>query len=222
MIQIVIEDERSLFRESLKTLLMHRDKELEVVGFPTDREFCEEPMPVPDVILFILNQPYPENLEKLKGLKKANPRVKSIVMAPCFMEETFSSVLQMGVDGYVLQDITLDELVAAIKSVSQGLGVFQKQLLMRLARRNDGVQTQQNPAVIEKLTERECELIRLIAEGKSNKEIASALCIALGTVKNTISTIFDKLQSKDRTQLAIFAVRNNLVRDQSDGTATVC
>jgi DNA-binding NarL/FixJ family response regulator len=129
-------------------------------------------------------------------------------------EENIANALKNGADGYVLKDVRPEELILAIKSVASGLGIIHRDAFNTVVKQfstsseNNAVKA---CSVQVDLTEREKDIIRLIVDGKDNKEIASTLFIAEGSVKNVITGILSKLKLKDRTQLAVFAIKNNLV-----------
>lgn len=214
MIRVVIVEDQSIIQEGLK-LLIETDPDIEVVGFADNGrrafEQCEKLSP--DLVLMDIVMPEYDGIEGTRLIKEKYPLIKVLVLTTFNEVGKISKAFEYGADGYILKEIKKEELILAIKSVAKELRVVHKDAYSALVRPNQF----QNVTIIEKsrlnvnLTEREIEIIRLIVDGKDNGEIAKTLCLSEGTTRNVISRILKKLELKDRIQLAVFAVKNDLV-----------
>jgi DNA-binding NarL/FixJ family response regulator len=208
-VRVLIVDDQALFRAGLRTLLSTR-AELEVVG---DAENGEQALTVaaaqrPDVVLMDLKMPVLDGVAATRRLRVQLPNCRVVALTTFEDDELVFEVLRAGAVGYLLKDAPVERLVEAILAASRGESVLQPSVaskvlaeLSRLA--SAGPRTM--PAELAKLSERERDVLQLIARGASNKEIASALFLAEGTVKNHVTNIFDKLGVADRTQAALRA-----------------
>ena len=171
----------------------------------------------PDVVLMDLSMPICNGTESTKLIKSEFPSVKVLILTASNDKADVTDAISNGADGYVLKDISTEELILSIKSTSLGLGIITKDILnpiiLNMGKENKKSKKKNvNIAGINiSLTERELKIVSLIVDGKDNKEIGAFLFIAEGTVKNIITEIISKLQLKDRTQLAVYAVKNGLV-----------
>ena len=216
MIKVVIIDDQVILRESLK-FIVEQDPEIKVVGLGGNGkealELCGEL--VPDVVLMDIMMPICNGVEGTKLIKAKFNKIRVIILTTFNDEENISMAIKNGADGYVLKDIKPDELILAVKSVARGFSIMHHTALDTVAKQidNDTELTQPKQGLKSdiNLTERELSIIKLIVDGKSNKEIASCIFITEGSVKNIITNILEKLNLKDRTQLAVFAVKNNIV-----------
>ncbi len=139
--------------------------------------------------------------EKLKG-------IKVLVLTTFDDKETVEKAVSSGADGYILKEMDNSQIINSIKAVAGGINVFCDNIFQSIKKETF---IQQNPKNFN-LTERETEFLCLICDGLDNKEIASRLFLAEGTVRNGISRLLEKLKLKDRTQLAVFAIKNNIVQ----------
>lgn len=214
MIRIILADDQKLFRETLKYLL-EQDDELKVVGCAANGkealQLCREQ--TPDVVLMDLAMPVCDGVEGTARIKKECREVKVLVLTTFGSDENVSRALKNGADGYVLKEIDSRELILAIKSVAGGLGIMQRNILESVANRMDGDKSEavKMDEELFGLSERDIDIIRMIAEGKTNREIAEQLYLAEGSVKNIISGILGKLKLKDRIGLVVFALKNGLL-----------
>lgn len=216
MIKAIIVDDQVILRESLK-LIVEQDSEIKVVGLGGNGKealtLCDQL--VPDVVLMDIMMPGCDGVEGTKLIKSKYNSTKVIILTTFNDEENISKALKNGADGYVLKDIKPDELILAVKSVAKGLSIMHQSALNTMTKQIgpdiDQSSQKEAPKTDINLTERELDVISLIVDGKSNKEIAASIYITEGSVKNIITNILDKLNLKDRTQLAVFAVKNNIV-----------
>jgi len=208
MIKVVITDDQRLLRESLKDLLV-RDAEVEVAGCAADgREalaICEQT--APDVVLMDLRMPVCDGIEGTRLIKDRFPSIKVLVLTTFEDDRDVYRALKVGADGYLLKDLTPDELIRAIKNTAAGLSVFSRQAHASIVRQWE----QTGGPAADRLKEQEIQTIRLIAEGATNREIAERLFLSEGRIKNLVSEILAKLGLKDRNQLAGYAYKHGLI-----------
>lgn len=216
MIKVIIVDDQVILRESLK-LIVEQDSEIKVVGLGGDGKealkLCD--IHAPDVVLMDIMMPECNGVEGTRLIKSNYSSIKVIILTTFKDEDNISMALRNGADGYVLKDIKPDELILAVKSVAKGLSIMHQSALNTVAKQispdTEHPKPKDEPRINLNLTERELSIISLIVDGKSNKEIAASIFITEGSVKNIITSILEKLNLKDRTQLAVFAVKNNIV-----------
>lgn len=155
--------------------------------------------------------------EATKLIKTDFPSIKVLILTASNDKTDVTDAITNGADGYILKDISTEELILSIKSTSLGLGIITKDILSPIVSnlRKESKKSKKKNVTVDginiSLTERELKIISMIVDGKDNKEIGASLFIAEGTVKNIITEIISKLQLKDRTQLAVYAVKNQLV-----------
>lgn len=211
--RIVIAEDHTILREGLKSLL-RADPDFDVVGEAEDGRDairCAQTLS-PDLVLMDLSMPRMNGLDALKEIKKQNPEVKIIVLTVHKTEEYVLTTLQAGADGYVLKDATHSELVMAIKNVLMGKrylspGISEKVIEGYL----EGRKTIKTRSAWDTLTQREREILKLIAEGYKNKEIADYLFISLKTVEKHRANLMRKLDLHNAAALTAYAVEKGLV-----------
>ena len=204
MIKVLIVDDQALIREGLSLMLSLYD-EVEIVGQVSHGKEAIDFLKKEevDVILMDIRMPVMDGVEATKIIKEEYPNVRIIILTTFNEDEYILKGLKNGADGYVLKDISSKELVNTIKSVYNGDVMLHKDVAKTLAIAiMNNKDRKEN--ILSRLTDRELEIAKLIGEGKSNKEISQILYITEGTVKNHITKILDKLQLRDRTQLALF------------------
>lgn len=209
-INIVITDDHSMIREGLKQLL-ELDENFRVIGQAGDGEECLRLLKkeLPDVLLLDINMPNMNGIEVLEHLKKEYSGVKVLILTIHNEVEYLLKAVDIGCNGYVLKDSNFAMLKKAIHSVYEGDSFIQPDLIPIL---NAGlVDRDSSEGALGGLTKREIEVLKLLVEGLFNKEIAYKLNISERTVKNHVSNIFKKINASDRTQAAVFAIKNNLV-----------
>ncbi|PKM54419.1 two-component response regulator [Petrocella atlantisensis] len=209
-IRIMIADDHSMVREGLKQLVELEDDIIVVAQAGNGNETIEKIIEYnPDVVLLDINMPERNGLEVLTYLKQ-NDIVANIIILTIHNEvEYLYKAVEIGVKGYVLKDSESDVLIRAIRSVYEGETYIQPNMASLLFKKmnNDETGAVHNT----RLTKREVEVLKLITEGLLNKEIAHRLCISEKTVKNHVSNIFKKIEVSDRTQAAVFAIKNAIV-----------
>ncbi len=209
-IKIILADDHTMVREGLKQLL-ELDGQFEVVAQAKDGIECLDVIRTvqADVLLLDINMPNMNGLEVLKKLKDDKEIIKVIVLTIHNEVEYLIKAIDIGINGYVLKDSGYDELKNAITAVNQGETYIQPELSPMLNARL--LDRDSDKEKIEELTKREVEVLKLVAMGMFNKEIGEKLDISERTVKNHVSSIFKKIGVLDRTQAALFAIKNNIV-----------
>ena len=209
-IKIMIADDHSMIREGLKSLL-ELEGDIQVVAEAEDGVDCLEKLKIctPDVLLLDINMPRKNGLEVLQTLKSSKSKVKVLVLTVHNEVEYLMKAVDIVVDGYILKDSESAELKKAIFSIVEGENYIQPSLIPAL--NSKMIEKNRDEGKIESLTKRELEVLKLLAVGMYNKEVAEKLNISERTVKNHVSNIFKKIEVTDRTQAAVFAIRNNLI-----------
>lgn len=209
-INVFIADDHSMIREGLKNLLEF-DGEIQVVGEAVDGVDCLEKIDSvdADILLLDINMPRKNGLEVLTELKKRKSPVRVLVLTVHNEVEYLIKAVDIGVNGYVLKDSNSSELRDAIIAVYYDENYIQPSLIPALNAKK--IEKNEDREKIDELTRRELDVLKLLSIGMFNKEIAENLDISERTVKNHVSNIFKKLNVTDRTQAAVFAIRNNLI-----------
>ena len=210
-IKIMLADDHILIREGLRQLLEF-DGSIKVVAEAGDGEECLELLEKnkPDVLLLDINMPKKNGIEVLKNIKERNIEIKVLILTVHNEIEYLMKAVEIGVDGYIMKDSDLDELKNAITTVISGENYIQPKLIPALNKKL--VSMDNDKEKIESLTDRELEVLILVAKGMFNKEIGITLDISERTVKNHLSNIFKKIEVSDRTQAAVFAIKNDLIK----------
>lgn len=204
MIRVLIVDDQALIREGLSLMLGLYD-EIEIVGQANNGQeavdFIEN-IEV-DLVLMDIRMPVMDGVEATKIIKEKYPQVKIIILTTFNEDEYIFSGLKSGADGYILKDISSRKLVDTIKSVYKGDVLLHGHVAKTLASAVIDKRDTEKENILNRLTARELEIANLVAKGKSNREISEILYITEGTVKNHVTKILDKLELRDRTQLAL-------------------
>ena len=209
-VKILIVDDHSMIREGLKQLL-ELDGDIKVIGQAGNGEECLKMLETvhPDVILLDINMPVMNGLKMLEILRQTEYRNQKVLILTIHNEvEYLMKAVEIGVEGYVLKDAESAVLKKAIMTIASGeeyidssmIPVMREKILSDREKKEEDV-----------LTRREIEVLKLVAEGLFNKEIAFKLSISEKTVKNHVSNIFKKIGVFDRTQAAVYAIKHNIV-----------
>lgn len=211
-IKVMIADDHAMVRQGLKTILELEDDICVVAQASNGEEAVSLAKTLkPDIILMDINMPILNGLQAIKILKEENECFKIIVLTLHQDREYLFKTLQLGCEGYVLKDAESSVLIEAIRSVYREQTFIQPNMTSELVKEFNRVTLfEQDKSFSNNLTNREIEVLKLIAEGMINKEIAKDLYISEKTVKNHISNIFKKLDVNDRTQAAIYAFKHNI------------
>jgi len=208
----LIAEDQTLMRQGLKTIL-DLEEGFEVVGEASDgQEAVDRALALrPDVVLMDVQMPHMIGVEATNLLTAALPTARVIILTTFDYDEYVFDGIKAGARGYLLKDTPANELLEAIRRVHAGESIIQPSVATRMiaefTRRRGGTQEPE----YETLSERERDVLRLLADGLSNKEIASRLILAEGTVKNHVSTILEKLHAANRTQAARVAREQGLI-----------
>jgi NarL family two-component system response regulator LiaR len=210
-IRVLIVDDHAVVREGLRTYL-DLSEEIEVVGEARNgREAIERAKALrPDVVLMDLLMPEMDGIAATRGVKDASPSTNVIVLTSFTDDEHVMPALRAGATGYLLKDVSAADLVRAIEGANQGQAQLHPDVQRRLLEQVSSPPKRDEPAGAA-LTPRELEVLKLIASGMSNKEIARELVLNERTVKGHVSNILSKLGLADRTQAALYAVREGIV-----------
>ncbi|MDJ0619412.1 MAG: response regulator transcription factor [Calothrix sp. MO_192.B10] len=210
MIKVLLVDDQSLIRQGLAALL-GLEPDLEIVGEAENGAMALTIMTElnPDVVLMDVRMPIMDGVAATREIKIKFPQVKVLVLTTFDDDEYVQAALENGAMGYLLKDTPSEELAIAIRAVNKGYtqlgpGIIKK-LMTQFANSQNHQSSPPPPANLMELTPREKEVLRLIATGDSNKEIAQKLYISEGTVKNHVTNILNRLDLRDRTQAAILA-----------------
>ena len=213
MIRVCLVDDHTIVREGLRTLLDLVD-DIEVVAEASDGVDAVTRIPdaAPDVVLLDMRMPRLDGLGVLTQLGKQHTLPPTIILTTFDDDDTVLDGIRAGAKGFLLKDVSLDRLTSAIRTVAGGGTMIQPAVTARILKGLEGV-TCDFPSLDppDPLTERETEILQLMAGGYSNREIAGALSLAEGTVKNHISSILSKLGVRDRTRSVLKALQLGLI-----------
>jgi len=210
-IRLLIADDHNIVRKGLKVLLA-TEKDMQVVGEAENGARAVEKAAdlVPDVILMDIVMPEMDGIEATRRITADRPESRILVLTSFAADDKVFPAVKAGALGYLLKDSTPEQLVEAIRRVHRGEPSLEpsiaRKVLQELSHPGGGGEKQ----TADPLTEREMEVLRLIAQGMSNKEIASALFVAEWTVRSHVSNILGKLHLASRTQAALYALRSGL------------
>jgi DNA-binding NarL/FixJ family response regulator len=208
MIKVLICDDQDLVCEGLRAILSTAS-EIEVVGVAFDGAQALEMIPrlTPDLVLMDLKMPVMNGIQATRRICEAYPQTRVVVLTTYAEDQWVFDAIRSGASGYLLKDTPREALVAAIKDTVVGRTPVDPQvagkLFAHIARQAPAPDT----TLVSELSERERDVLRLMARGLSNADIAARLYLSEGTVRNYVSVIFDKLEVSDRTQAALLAIR---------------
>lgn len=218
-IRVVIADDHTLFRDGLDVLLKSVP-EIEVVGTAKDGEEAIQSTAdlQPDVVLMDLLMPKVNGIEATRQIIQTSPHVGVVMLTMLEDDESVFAAMRAGARGYILKGADQEDVLRAIRAVARGEALFGPSIATRLM---DffSKPTSEPPQAFPELTEREHEILALIAQGSSNSEIAEQLHISLKTVRNHVSNIYNKMQVTDRVQAVLRAREAGLGVEKSDNQA---
>lgn len=209
-LKVMLADDHVLIREGIKQLLEF-DGSMEVIAEANDGFECLNLLKEvnPDILLLDINMPNMNGIDVLKELKTAKNPLRVLILTVHSEVEYLVKAVDIGADGYIMKDSGSAELKQAISTIMDGGSYIQPSLIPALNSRL--INRDMDKEKLDSLTKREIEILTQVASGMFNKEIAVNLNISERTVKNHISNIFKKIDASDRTQAAVFAIRNNIV-----------
>ena len=216
-IRTLIVDDHALFRRGLE-MVLESEPDIELVGEACDGEeaVSKAGESLPDVILMDIRMPRTSGIEACRALKDIAPSAKIVMLTISDEEEDLFEAIRAGASGYLLKDIPLDEVADTVRAVYGGQSLINPSMAGKLltefaalARRDEEEPPQQVPAP--RLTDREIQVLRLVARGMNNRDIAKELFISENTVKNHVRNILEKLQIHSRMEAVMVAVREKLI-----------
>lgn len=210
-IKVMLADDHILIRQGIRQLLEF-DSSIEIVGEVSNGEQCMDAIykVKPHVLLLDINMPVKNGIEVLQQIRNEKIDIKVLILTVHNEIDYLLKAMDIGVDGYILKESDFSELKKAIETVMSNETYIQPNLIPLL--NNRMVSRDKDKDKIEELTKRELEVLIEVANGKLNKEIGNDLKISERTVKNHISNIFKKIDVSDRTQAAVFAIKNDLIK----------
>ncbi len=211
-IRVLVADDHVLYRRGLQMVLGFEPR-IEIVGEASDgmeaARLAAELQP--DVVLLDVFMPRQTGIEACVEIRESVPHARILMLTMSDEERDLFGAIGAGAHGYVLKDVPAEEVAAAILAVHAGESLIPQTLAPRLLAEFAALTRQSNNPALPHLTSRELEVLGLLAQGKSNKEIARRLVISENTVKNHVRNILDKLQLHSRTEAALYAMRERLV-----------
>ena len=209
--KVIICDDQAIVRDGLE-LLLKLERDFEVVGLAQDGAEAVElaAKAAPDLILMDLKMPGMNGVEATRRILAQQPQTKVLVLTTFDDDEWVVDAIRAGASGYLLKDTPRDKVVEAMRGTLTGKSYVDPAVAGKLLGQVASRQEQPSELITAKLTEREVEVLRLIARGLPNADIAAQLRLSEGTVRNHVSSIFSKLDIADRTQAAILALRHGL------------
>ena len=212
-IRVVVVDDQELFRRGL-TMLLNAEDDIEVVGEASDGAGAVSfaAAEVPDVVLMDVRMPKQSGIETCLALKEAAPTARIIMLTVSDDEADLYEAVKNGASGYLLKDSSIDEVSQAIRVVADGQSLISPSMAIKLL--DEFKQMSRGERAVSaspRLTERELEVLRLVAHGLNNREIAGKLFISENTVKNHVRNILEKLQLHSRMEAVMYAVREKLL-----------
>jgi two-component system NarL family response regulator len=216
-LRVMVVDDHALFRRGLEMVLDSED-DIELVGQASDGNEAVQKAgeALPDIVLMDIRMPRSSGIEACRAMKEVAPSAKIVMLTISDEEEDLFEAIRAGASGYLLKDLPLDEVAETVRAVHGGQSLINPSMAGKLltefatlARRDDEERAQEVPAP--KLTEREMQVLRLVARGMNNRDIAKELFISENTVKNHVRNILEKLQIHSRMEAVMVAVREKLI-----------
>lgn len=205
-IHVLIADDHRLYREGVRKMLSVAP-DIEIVGEAVSGEeaIAQALLLQPDVILMDLKMPGVNGIEATRRILYASPRIGVLVLTMFETDETVFAAMRAGARGYLLKDVDQEDVIRAVKAVSRGEAIFSPAIAERLIHYFAALRPAAADLAFPELTDREREILHLIAQGHNNSEIAERLLLRTKTVQNHVSNIFSKLQVADRAQAIVRA-----------------
>ncbi len=217
LIRVLIADDHALFRRGLRTVL-ELDGDIQVVAEADDgrQAVTSTEENLPDVVLMDVKMPKLDGIEACRAIKAGVPSTRIIMLTMSDDEQDLFEAIRAGANGYVLKDVPGEEIATGVRAAHQGQSLISPAMAAKLLSEFAAMPRPEEhlPGGLPRLTEREREVLRLVARGKGNREIGKELFISENTVKNHVRNILEKLQLHSRMEAAMFAVRQRLIEPQ--------
>jgi DNA-binding NarL/FixJ family response regulator len=213
MIKVMIADDHKMFRQGLR-MLFEMEPDIKIVGEARDGIEAEQLAESlrPDVILMDINMPGLDGMAATRRILKTRPDAAIIILTMFREDEHVFQAIRAGAHGYVLKDADSNEVMKAVRAVAAGESVLDTAMTAKVFNQFKVMSELTEKTNAEGLTERELEILSLIAQGSSNREIGDRLFLSEKTIKNYITSIFQKLQTNDRTQAAVYAIQHGRIQ----------
>lgn len=207
MIRVMIVDDQKIFREGLK-MIISQDADIEVVGLCEQGQEAVKMIPIykPDIVLMDIQMPIMNGVEAVKRIKEDHKDIDVIMLTTFHNDHYITDAIRAGALGYLLKDTEISIIIDAVKTVHQGGALMDSNAMKVIL--NQFMKLPSETYDLDLLTEREKEICYLIADGLNNKEISEKLFLGEGTIKNHITKVLQKLELRDRTQLAIHILKS--------------
>ena len=211
-IKVLVADDHKLFRQGLISLIKTRGDEVEVVGeAATGQEVVKAAEELhPDVVLMDIYMPQGDGLQATKEIRERFSDIAVVMLTSSEEDEHLYEAVKLGASGYLLKSLDANELFDLLRGITRGEAAMTRAMAARLLK-SVANQATNSDLGQEALTNREIDVLRLVAQGFSNPQIAETLCISINTVKSHLKNILEKLQLENRTQAATYAVQSGLV-----------
>jgi DNA-binding NarL/FixJ family response regulator len=209
--KVIICDDQAIVRDGLE-MLLKLEPDIEVVGIAEEGATAVEMVEkkAPDLVLMDLKMPIMNGVEATRQIRTKHPEVKVLILTTYDDDEWVLDAIRAGASGYLLKDTTRDEVVKAVRGTVAGKTYVDPSVAGKVLHQASSHQSQTATSITSKLTGKEIEILRLLAKGLNNSDIAGSLCLSEGTVRNHISALMAKLGVSDRTQAAIIAIQHGL------------
>ncbi|MHB8088126.1 MAG: response regulator [Anaerolineaceae bacterium] len=210
-IKVLIVDDHAVVRLGLNTLLSD-DKEIIIVGEAAnaDQAMAQIKLQNPDVVILDIQIPGKNGIEVCKDIVKLHPQTKIVMLTSHSSDEFFTQAIRAGASGYVLKQVGNEELIRAIKAANIGEMAFDTQTTSQMVQRFKKMEKEAEESIFADLSQRELQVMVLVAEGQSNKEIGQSLNLSEITARNYVSNILSKLNLRNRIDIARFAINHHL------------
>jgi DNA-binding NarL/FixJ family response regulator len=217
-IRVLIADDHALFRRGLE-MVLDEEEDIDLVGQASDgaEAVIRAGEALPDVVLMDIRMPKTSGIEAARAMKEAAPSARIVMLTISDEEEDLFEAIRSGASGYLLKDIPLDEVADAVRAVYGGQSLINPSMAGKLLTefatlgRRDQEEEHKQQVPAPKLTDREMEVLKLVARGMNNRDIAKELFISENTVKNHVRNILEKLQIHSRMEAVMIAVREKLI-----------
>jgi len=205
--RILLVDDDILIREGL-AIIIGMEEDFEIVGTATNGqeafEYCE--LLMPDLVLMDIRMPILDGVLSTQLIKQHYGHIKIVILTTFKDDEYIKEALKCGAEGYILKSQSSDSIIESLRAVGKGNTVFEREVANTLTAM---LKEEKKMPIAEGLTARELEVMKLVAEGLSNKEIAQRIFLSEGTTRNYVTGLLEKLELRDRTQLAIYYLKHS-------------